>query len=87
MATFLILAILGKVVTGFAVFGQPQINRLAICVGGSWRASRTSSLVLALPVVFSQNLWKQHYYDRFSPFRPWLRLVLAPSVEPELSSR
>jgi len=34
MATFLILvAIPGKVVTGFAVFGQPQINRLAIGVG------------------------------------------------------
>ena len=34
MATFLIaIAILGKVVTGFAVFGQPQINRLAIGVG------------------------------------------------------
>ena len=27
------IAILGKVVTGFAVFGQPQINRLAIGVG------------------------------------------------------
>jgi len=36
MATFLILvAIPGKVVTGFAVFGQPQINRLAIVWGGS----------------------------------------------------
>ena len=34
MATFLIaIAILGKVVTGLAVFGQPQINRLAIGVG------------------------------------------------------
>lgn len=34
MATFLIaVAILGKVVTGIAVFGQPQINRLAIGVG------------------------------------------------------
>lgn len=34
IATFLILiAILGKVVTGLAVFGQPQINRLAIGVG------------------------------------------------------
>ena len=34
MATFLIaIAILGKVATGFAVFGQPQINRLAIGVG------------------------------------------------------
>ncbi len=34
MATFLILvAIVGKVVTGFAVFGQPGINRLAIGVG------------------------------------------------------
>ena len=34
VATFLIaIAILGKVVTGFAVFGQPQINRLAIGVG------------------------------------------------------
>ncbi|TFI53551.1 cation:proton antiporter [Mastigocladus laminosus UU774] len=34
MATFLIIvAILGKVVTGLSVFGQPQINRLAIGVG------------------------------------------------------
>jgi len=34
MAIFLIVvAILGKVVTGFTVFGQPQINRLAIGVG------------------------------------------------------
>ena len=34
MATFLIVvAILGKVVTGLSVFGQPQINRLAIGVG------------------------------------------------------
>ncbi|WP_026735081.1 cation:proton antiporter [Fischerella sp. PCC 9605] len=34
MASFLILvAILGKVVTGLSVFGQPQINRLAIGVG------------------------------------------------------
>jgi Kef-type K+ transport system membrane component KefB len=34
MAFFLILiAILGKLVTGFSVFGQPQINRLAIGVG------------------------------------------------------
>ncbi len=34
MAAFLILvAILGKVVTGFVVFGQPGINRLAIGVG------------------------------------------------------
>lgn len=34
IATFLIaIAILGKVVTGLAVFGQPQINRLAVGVG------------------------------------------------------
>ncbi|WP_338038521.1 cation:proton antiporter [Neosynechococcus sphagnicola] len=34
MAAFLItVAIVGKVVTGLAVFGQPQINRLAIGVG------------------------------------------------------
>ncbi len=34
MATFLIIvAIVGKVVTGLSVFGQPQINRLAIGVG------------------------------------------------------
>lgn len=34
MAVFLvIIAILGKVVTGFTVFGQPDINRLAIGVG------------------------------------------------------
>ena len=34
MATFLIaVAILGKVVTGFTVFGQVQVNRLAIGVG------------------------------------------------------
>jgi Kef-type K+ transport system membrane component KefB len=34
IATFLMaIAILGKVVTGLAVFGQPQINRLAIGVG------------------------------------------------------
>lgn len=34
IATFLILiAIVGKLVTGWAVFGQPQINRLAIGVG------------------------------------------------------
>ncbi len=34
MATFLIIvAILGKVITGFSVFGQPEINRLAIGVG------------------------------------------------------
>ncbi|NMG06944.1 cation:proton antiporter [Brasilonema sp. UFV-L1] len=34
MAIFLIVvAILGKVVTGLSVFGQPQINRLAIGVG------------------------------------------------------
>jgi Kef-type K+ transport system membrane component KefB len=34
MATFLIIvAIVGKVVTGFVVFGQPGINRLAIGVG------------------------------------------------------
>lgn len=34
MATFLIVvAIIGKVVTGLTVFGQPQINRLAIGVG------------------------------------------------------
>ncbi|WP_017319257.1 cation:proton antiporter [Mastigocladopsis repens] len=34
MAIFLIVvAILGKVVTGFSVFGQPQLNRLAIGVG------------------------------------------------------
>ncbi len=34
MALFLVVvAILGKVVTGLAVFGQPQINRLAIGVG------------------------------------------------------
>lgn len=34
IATFLIvIAILGKVVTGLVVFGQPQINRLAIGVG------------------------------------------------------
>ncbi|RAM51060.1 MAG: cation:proton antiporter [Hapalosiphonaceae cyanobacterium JJU2] len=34
MASFLIIvAILGKVVTGLSVFGQPQINRLAIGVG------------------------------------------------------
>lgn len=34
MSVFLIaVAILGKVVTGFTVFGQPEINRLAIGVG------------------------------------------------------
>jgi Kef-type K+ transport system membrane component KefB len=34
IATFLItVAILGKVVTGWAVFGQPHVNRLAIGVG------------------------------------------------------
>ncbi|NDJ18871.1 cation:proton antiporter [Myxacorys almedinensis] len=34
MASFLVLvAIVGKVVTGFTVFGQPQLNRLAIGVG------------------------------------------------------
>jgi len=34
MAAFLIVvAILGKVITGFTVFGQPQINRLGIGVG------------------------------------------------------
>lgn len=34
MASFLIMvAIFGKVITGFSVFGQPQINRLAIGVG------------------------------------------------------
>lgn len=34
MAIFLItVAILGKVVTGITVFGQPQIDRLAIGVG------------------------------------------------------
>lgn len=34
MATFLVVvAIIGKVVTGFAVFGQPGINRLAIGIG------------------------------------------------------
>jgi len=34
IATFLIVvAILGKVVTGFAVWGQPQLNQLAIGVG------------------------------------------------------
>jgi Kef-type K+ transport system membrane component KefB len=34
MATFLIIvAILGKVITGLTVFGQPEINRLAIGVG------------------------------------------------------
>ncbi|MBP5976164.1 cation:proton antiporter [Brasilonema sp. CT11] len=34
MAVFLIIvAILGKIVTGLSVFGQPQINRLAIGVG------------------------------------------------------
>lgn len=34
IATFLIgIAIIGKLVTGWAVFGQPQINRLAIGVG------------------------------------------------------
>src|SRR6478672_1358093 len=34
MASFLIIvAILGKVVTGFTVFGQPNLNRLAIGVG------------------------------------------------------
>lgn len=34
MASFLIVvAILGKVITGFTVFGQPEINRLAIGVG------------------------------------------------------
>jgi len=34
MATFLItIAIIGKVITGLAVFGQPGINRLAIGVG------------------------------------------------------
>ncbi|BDI14445.1 sodium:proton antiporter [Nostoc cf. commune SO-36] len=34
MAAFLIaVAIIGKVITGFSVFGQPEINRLAIGVG------------------------------------------------------
>jgi len=34
MAVFLVIvAILGKVVTGFVVFGQPDINRLAIGMG------------------------------------------------------
>jgi len=34
MATFLItVAIIGKVITGLSVFGQPGINRLAIGVG------------------------------------------------------
>ena len=34
MAIFLItVAIIGKVITGFSMFGQPQINRLAIGVG------------------------------------------------------
>jgi Kef-type K+ transport system membrane component KefB len=34
IASFLVIvAIIGKVVTGFAVFGQPGINRLAIGVG------------------------------------------------------
>lgn len=34
MAIFLItVAIIGKVITGFSVFGQTQINRLAIGVG------------------------------------------------------
>ncbi|NJM95209.1 MAG: cation:proton antiporter [Acaryochloridaceae cyanobacterium CSU_5_19] len=34
IASFLIIvAIIGKVITGFAVFGQPDINRLAIGVG------------------------------------------------------
>jgi Sodium/hydrogen exchanger family len=34
IATFLIMvAIIGKVVTGWAIFGQPGINRLAVGVG------------------------------------------------------
>ena len=34
MASFLVVvAILGKIVTGFTIFGQPEINRLAIGVG------------------------------------------------------
>jgi Kef-type K+ transport system membrane component KefB len=34
LSTFLILvAILGKVITGFTIFGQPNLNKLAIGVG------------------------------------------------------
>jgi Kef-type K+ transport system membrane component KefB len=34
IASFLVIvAIFGKVITGFVIFGQPQLNRLAIGVG------------------------------------------------------
>jgi Kef-type K+ transport system membrane component KefB len=46
----LILAILGKVVTGWAVFGKPNINRLAIGIGMIPRAYKGRFLNLLLKV-------------------------------------
>jgi Kef-type K+ transport system membrane component KefB len=97
MATFLILvAILGKVVTGFAVFGQPQINRLAIGVGRIPRGEvglvfvGVSSATGVLSKPLEAAIIVMVIVTTFlAP--PWLRLVFpeaAPSkAEPELSSK
>lgn len=57
IATFLIVvAIIGKVITGFTIFGQPDTNRLAIGVGMVPGVKWVWCLpVLVPPVVFSRN--------------------------------
>lgn len=93
IATFLItVAILGKVVTGIAVFGQPQINRLAIGVGmiprgevglvfvgvgsASGVLSETTEAAIIMMVILTTFL---------AP--PLLRFVFQPETCEELSTK
>lgn len=93
MATFLIVvAILGKVFTGFAVFGQPQINRLAIGVGRIPRGEvglvfvgvSSASGILSKPLE-AAIIMMVIVTTFLAP--PWLRFVFPeaapPAVEPE----
>lgn len=93
IAAFLIVvAIVGKVVTGFTVFGQPGINRLAIGVGmiprgevglvfaayGASSGVLNASLQAAIIVMVILTTF-------LAP--PLLRLVFASSPTPELTSQ
>ncbi|MGI0495136.1 cation:proton antiporter [Alkalinema pantanalense CENA528] len=93
IAAFLIVvAIVGKVVTGFTVFGQPGINRLAIGVGmiprgevglvfaayGASSGVLNASLQAAIIVMVILTTF-------LAP--PLLRLVFASSPTPELSGQ
>lgn len=91
MATFLIaIAIIGKVITGFTIFGQGQINRLAIGVGmvprgevglvfagvGSASGVLSDSLEAAIIVMVIMTTF-------LAP--PFLRVVFRPEAEGPLT--